>query len=123
MKKLVPALALALSLTAPASAQNPAAAPPDQTGSIPAGEGVIAFTPDQQLELKKHLGKRNLKEAEIGQKVTIGATIPGNVELHAVPDAIKGVPAVLQNYRYVMVESQVAVVDPNTRRIIQIIPE
>ena len=125
MKTLVAAFSLSLLMTIPAAiAQNPSAAPPDLTGSVATGEGsVVAFTKDQQLELKKLLAKQNLKESDIGQKVSVGATIPGNVELQRVPDSMGSVPAVLQNYRYVMIESQVAVVDPNTRRIIQIIPE
>ena len=119
MKSIVLAATVTAILAAiPALAQTSA---PQTTGTIPTAEGSITFTEEQQLKIKQFLGKQ--KPAKLEQTATIGSTLPEQVELHALNDADIGLPAVAQNYRYGMAESQVFVVDPRTRRVVGIIAE
>ena len=119
MKPLIHVTALlALFTTMPAFAQTSA---PQTTGTIPTAEGSISLTEEQQIKIKQFLGKQ--KQARLDQKVTIGSTLPEQIELHAVHEADAGLPAIALNYRYAMTESQVFVVDPRTRRVVGVIPD
>ena len=119
MKSLIHVTALiALFATVPALAQTTA---PQTTGTIPTAEGSISLTEEQQTKIKQFLGKQ--KQARLEQKVTIGSTLPEQIELHALHEAGAGLPAIALNYRYAIAESQVFVVDPRTRRVVGVIPE
>ena len=109
---------VALLATVPALAQTSA---PPTTGTVPTAEGSISLTEEQQLKVNQFLGKQ--KQAKLEQKVTIGSTLPEQIELHALHEAGAGLPAIALNYRYAMAESQVFVVDPRTRRVVGVIPE
>jgi hypothetical protein len=119
MKAIVHITTLALLLASiPVLAQTGA---PPTTGTIPAVEGSISLTEDQQIKIKQFLGKQ--KPAKLDQKVTIGSTLPEGIELHDVREAGAGLPAIALNYRYAMAESQVFIVNPSTRTVIGVIPE
>ena len=119
MKSLIHVIPiLALFATVPGFAQTSA---PQTTGTIPTAEGSISFTEEQQSKIKQFLGKQ--KQARLDQKVTIGSTLPEQIELYALHDADAGLPAIALNYRYAMAESQVFVVDPRSRRVVSVIQE
>jgi len=59
-----------------------------------------------------------IKEYVVKEKVTVGATLPADVELHAAP-ADWG-PTVTK-YRYVYTDNHVVLVEPSSRRVVQII--
>ena len=54
-----------------------------------------------------------------GLSFSVGAAVPTEVELYAVPDAVE-VPAV-RRYRYTVWDNRVVLVDPGSRKVIQII--
>ena len=119
MKSIVLGAILAATLaTMPVLAQTSA---PQTTGAIPAAEGSISLTDEQRVKIKQFLGKQ--KPAQLDQKATVGSTLPDNFELHAIQDAGTGVPAIALNYRYMMAQNQLLVVDPRTRRVMAIVPE
>ncbi|MGN6537429.1 MAG: DUF1236 domain-containing protein, partial [Mesorhizobium sp.] len=45
-------------------------------------------------------------------ELSIGSTLPDTVELHEIPDV---------QYRYVVVNDRTVVVDPSTRKIVEVI--
>jgi len=80
-------------------------------GAVAAQDGVIA--PEQQTVIREYVHKQPLASVEIpGVDFSVGGTLPDTVELHEVPN---------MKYRYVVVDSQTILVDPGTRKIVQVI--
>lgn len=72
----------------------------------------------EQTKIKEYVVKEKVKPTMIKEKVTVGATLPADVELHAAP-ADWG-PTVTK-YRYVYTDNHVLLVEPSSRRVVQII--
>jgi len=72
----------------------------------------------EQTRIKEYVVKEKMKPVMLKEKVTVGATLPADVELHTAP-ADWG-PAVTK-YRYVYTDNHVVLVEPSNRRIVQII--
>jgi hypothetical protein len=113
MKHLLIATAAAVSLLAalPASAQTRTVTTtgPSATGSAPEKRTVIKqrFTGAPVTTVK--------------EKVTVGATVPADVELMAVPDTVVTEIPTVKSYRYFRYNDDVVLVDPSSRRVVQII--
>ncbi|MER8484982.1 DUF1236 domain-containing protein [Mesorhizobium sp. M1322] len=85
-----------------------------------AGVGVatadqVIVTPEQQTVVREYVQKHPLASISLlGVELNIGSTLPDTVELHPID-----VPDV--QYRYVVVDDRTVLVDPGTRRIVQVI--
>jgi Protein of unknown function (DUF1236) len=101
-----------LALACPAFAQSTTVT----TGSAPAASVTIA--PEQRTKIKTFVTEKNIRPVTVKEKITVGATLPADVELQAVP-ADWGPQ--LTSYRYVYTDNHVALVEPSSRRIVQII--
>lgn len=83
-----------------------------------AGAGAAAaqdviIQPEQQTVIREYVHKQPLASVEVpGVELSIGSTLPDTVELHEVPNV---------KYRYVVVDNQTIVVDPDTRKIVEVI--
>jgi hypothetical protein len=62
--------------------------------------------------------KEKVRPVTVKERVSVGATIPADVELVAVPE--NWGPSV-SRYRYVYSDNHVVLVEPSSRRIVQII--
>ena len=81
--------------------------------SLAAAQAVI-IEPEQEVVIKEYVQKKPLASIDLpGVELNIGSTIPEEVELHAVE-----VPNV--QYEYVVVDNRTVLVEPGTRRIIQV---
>jgi hypothetical protein len=106
MKKIVLALATvgALSASAPSFAQT-------------VGVGVT-FEPEQRTRIKEYVVKERVAPVTIKERVSVGARLPADVELRAVP-ADWG-PSV-SKYRYVYSDNRVYFVEPSSREIVHVL--
>ncbi|WP_181169287.1 DUF1236 domain-containing protein [Mesorhizobium sp. B2-2-2] len=83
-----------------------------------AGAGVAAaqdvvIQPEQETVIKEYVKKQPLASVQLpGVELNIGSTVPDTVELHEVPDV---------KYRYVVVDNRTVLVDPETRKIVQVL--
>ena len=112
MKRSLLAAAAVVVLTSSAFAQSTTVT----TGSAPAASVTIA--PEQRTKIKTYVTEKKVKPITVKEKITVGATLPADVELLAVPadwgpDVVK--------YRYVYWDNHVALVEPSSRKIVQII--
>jgi hypothetical protein len=87
-------------------------------GSAYAQTATITFEPAQRTKIKEYVVKERVAPARIQQQVTVGATIPADVELRSVP-ADWG-PTV-SRYRYFYSDNNVYFVDPADRRVVTVI--
>ena len=81
-----------------------------QVGPIGAG---ISFAPEQRTRIKEYVVKERV--APVRERVTIGARLPAEVELRAVPS--EWGPSV-SRYRYVYSGDRVYFVDPASREVV-----
>ena len=114
-------VSLALLMGSPGFAQTPEAPPAAQQDAKP------PLTPEKQLEVKTTLARsgRALKPGQdlpkVDERLAIGTTVPAAVELISLPqDTVTEVPTTT-TYRFVLMREGIAVVDPDTRKVIQVI--
>ena len=82
-------------------------------------EGVaIEIAPEQRTKIKEYVVKEKLRPVTVQERVTVGATLPAEVELRTVPSDWG--PSV-SRYRYVYHDNHVVLVEPSSRRVVQII--
>jgi len=86
------------------------------TGSAPAASVTIA--PEQRTKIKTYVTEKKVKPITVKEKISVGATLPADVELATVP-ADWGPELV--KYRYVYSDNHVALVEPSSRKVVQII--
>jgi uncharacterized protein YraI len=84
----------------------------DYTGAIVAGEPVEDTFPPPPAEIRTYVDTHRLDPVYLDGEVVTGATLPDTVELREIPD---------YNYRYVYVNGQPALIDPQTRRIMYVV--
>jgi hypothetical protein len=85
-------------------------------GVAPADTVVIA--PEQRLVIKQYIVQERVNPVILQDRVSVGSVLPADVELRSAPTAWG--PAV-SPYRYVYSNDNVLLVEPGSRRIIQII--
>lgn len=103
MKRLILATAIATTLVASSTAF---------------AQVSITIGQPEQTRIKEYVVKEKVKPVMITEKVTVGATLPSNVELHAAPSDW-GPKA--SKYRYVYTNDHVVLVEPSSRRVIHIV--
>jgi len=82
----------------------------------------LNLTSAQQKEIWQSVNKQNMKDATpSGFRPAVGQVVPGSIKLHAMPlDATKQVPAV-RSYDYAMLQNDVLLIDPTSKKIVDII--
>jgi Protein of unknown function (DUF1236) len=111
MKRMFVAGVAAFALAGSAFAQTTVT-----TGVAPAEAVVIA--PEQRTVIKKYVTEKRVKPITVRERVTVGATLPADVELMAVPGDWG---PDLGRYRYVYHDDHVVFVEPSSRRVISIL--
>jgi hypothetical protein len=79
---------------------------------------AVVIAPEQRTVIRDYVVKEKVRPHKLQSRVTIGATLPADVELAPVPE-IWG-PA-FRSYRYVYTGDDVVLVDPSSRRVVHVI--
>ena len=87
-------------------------------GQALAQSAVVEISPQQRTTIKEYVVKEKVKPVTLKERVRVGATLPADVELSPVPPAWG--PTFTQ-YRYVYSDNHVALVEPSSRRVVQVI--
>jgi hypothetical protein len=78
----------------------------------------VEISPEQRTKIKQYVVKEKVKPVQVRERITVGATLPADVELHTVPaDWGPGVT----RYRYVYSGNNVVLVEPSSRKVVEII--
>src|SRR5207249_2225246 len=88
------------------------------TTTAPAAGATVMIAPEQRTKIKEYVVQQKVKPIVVKERVAVGATLPTDVELMAVPNDWG--PDVAR-YRYVYSDNQVVLVEPSSRRVVQII--
>ena len=111
MKRTLLAGIAVLALACPALAQSTVV-------TTPGAGATITLAPEQRTRIKQYVVERKVKPVTIKERVTVGATIPADVELVDVPSDWG---PDIDRYRYVYSGDNVVLVEPSSRRVVQII--
>ena len=79
---------------------------------------TVVVAPEQRTAIKQYVVKEKVRPFKLQSRVTVGATLPADVELAPVPE-IWG--PTFRPYRYVYTGDDVVLVDPSSRRVVEII--
>ncbi len=87
-------------------------------GIYAADAQTVVIEPQQQTVIHKYIVEHHVAPTELpqGTTVQVGSTIPDGVDLQQIDS-----PDVQTEYEYVVVNGQTVIVDPQTRRIVQIL--
>ena len=73
----------------------------------------VIVTPEQRTVIREYVHKHPLASINLlGVELNVGSTLPDTVELREVPDT---------QYRYTVVGDHTVLVDPGTRRVVEVI--
>jgi hypothetical protein len=112
MKRALLASAAAAVLAVGASTLSFAQSAGVQVGPVGAG---ITFAPEQRTHIHEYIVKERVAPVTVREHVRVGATLPADVELRAVPS--EWGPSV-SRYRYVYSDDHVYFVEPSSRKVI-----
>jgi hypothetical protein len=79
---------------------------------------TVQIAPEQRTRIKEYVVKEKVKPVVVKERVSVGATLPADVELRAVPETWG--PGV-SRYRYVYSDNNVYLVNPSDRRVVEVI--
>ena len=114
LRLLIGSGVVALLATAPASAQT---AP--TTGSEI--QTPVALSPEKQSLVREHVQRSNFPAAQLSEPVRVDMVVPSEVDLVALPqDAGTEVPT-MTSYQFLVASDVIAVVEPESRKVIQLI--
>ena len=99
----------------------PASSQPAQSTPVPTGEPRPLPLEKLKMILEQVRRSPDLPQANLNEPVRVGITIADEVEVLELPqDAATTVPTVT-TYRYVIVGDQIAIIEPESRTVIQLI--
>jgi len=111
MKKLLLGVAAAALLSTSAMAQSTVT-----TTTTGAARSTVTIEPEARTRIKSYVTEKKLRPVTTKERIAVGATVPSDVELVAVPSDWG--PS-LTRYRYVYSNDRVMLVDPGSRTVVQ----
>ena len=87
-------------------------------GNVLAQSVAVEIAPEQRTRIKEYVVKEKVRPHKLQSRVTVGATLPADVELAPVPETWG--PS-FRPYRYVYTGDDVVLVDPSSRRVVEVI--
>ena len=82
---------------------------------------TVVIEPQQRTVIRNYVVKERVRPVELRERITVGATIPAEVELVPVPETIYAEVPSLRPYRYFVWDDRFVLVEPQSRRVIQIV--
>ncbi|MGO4741435.1 DUF1236 domain-containing protein [Bosea sp. 2KB_26] len=95
---------------------GPAGAAVGAVGGAAAGAIVGGIAADQRTEFRTYVREQKVPSVAYREKVVVGATLPDTITYREVPARYGKT-----EYRYTVVNDQTVLVEPKTRKIVQII--
>jgi len=79
---------------------------------------AVVIAPEQRTVIRDYVVKEKIRPYRMQSRVTVGATLPAEVELAPVPETWG---PTFRSYRYVYTGDEVVLVDPSSRRVVEVI--
>jgi hypothetical protein len=96
-------------------------------GTGRSGRGEVSLSSEQRERVSTRFASRidsmNVRSVSRSQvSVSIGATIPSSVRLYPVPSDVIAIYPRFRGHQFVLVEDEIVILEPRTRRIVATIP-
>lgn len=115
--RVVAVAAIAAALAVPVAAQAQNATVGVVRGGVIVNDDVDAIAPDQRPAFREYIIREHVPEYTIPDRVVVGGVLPeAGVTYYDVPQTFGVTP-----YRYTVVNGRTILVDPHSRRIVQVI--
>jgi hypothetical protein len=126
---------LAFALAVPAIAAGPGSGAVEQTIPPPVSQDVkpppLRLSDDQRAKIRQALKGENTEvqfslksnKPSQGFAPSVGATIPAGLHPHTLPPPLLAEMPALERYAYLKFKQQVLIVDPMSRKIVDMFPE
>jgi uncharacterized protein YcfJ len=82
-----------------------------------AGAIIGGLTADQSREVRQYVVRQDRPSVRVQERVVVGQPLPSTVELYELPPEV----GVRTQYRYGVVNDHRVIVDPGTRRVVEVI--
>ena len=122
-------LALLASVTC-AFAQSPNTITKRDSGALPPPpsaqmqtQAQLSLSADQKQAIWNSVGKNKGAKAPANFQASIGANVPAQLALRALPSTLSKQMPDAKKYRYAKIDDQVVLVDPSTHKVIDIIKQ
>ncbi len=117
MKHLMIVAVASLGLVSAAAAQTSTTVT-TTTGGAAATTGAVTIQPEIRTKVREYVTTNKAKSVAVpsGFTVSTGAVLPESVEIQSFPSTVG-----VTQYRYAVVGDQTVLVDPGSRRIIEVI--
>jgi hypothetical protein len=109
-------------------ATQPGATTAAPTGGAPAGRQSAAgeqAEPEKRRiadTVRERVERNEIRPVEnLGVSVSVGAELPSRVQLQPLPSEIASIRPQYRDYRYTVSEREIVIVDPRSRRIVEVI--
>jgi len=90
-------------------------------GYAMAQDATLTIEPAHRTVIKQYIVKERMKPVRVSNEIAVGTVVPEGVALEPVPDTlVTDVPEV-RNYDYFDWNGKVVFVEPQTRKVVQII--
>jgi hypothetical protein len=108
---------LVAAVSAPIAAQAQYTVGVAGTGTAIVDNGTVGIAADQRPAFREYIVEQRVPKYTIPDRITVGATLPDSgVTLYDVPQSFGETP-----YRYTVVNGSTVLVEPRSRRIVQVI--
>jgi multidrug efflux pump subunit AcrA (membrane-fusion protein) len=114
---LIPGL-VSIPLAFSASAQVPTG---PTLGTPVEADAPAALPADKQEMIRRHAAHADLPTADLAEPPRVGTVIPGEVALLSMPQDGQTVTPSVTSYNYVIAGDVIAIVDPESRKVLQLI--
>jgi hypothetical protein len=117
MKTFLLATVVAIGFAGAANAQSAQPMPgPNRTGET---QNQLMMNPNTRAQIRTYVQRERRTAARLpsGYSVTVGSTVPADVELYT----FGGDMTEVSRYRYFSANDRTVLVDPSTRRVVEIV--
>jgi hypothetical protein len=90
-------------------------------GTVVESPVSVGLPPEKRKLIREQARRADLPRADLGEPARIGMIIPPEVELLALPQDMTSEVPTTTSYRYLITSDVIAVVEPENRRVIQLI--
>jgi hypothetical protein len=80
--------------------------------------GSVEIAPAQRTVIKKYVTEQRAAPVRLKERVTVGSTVPADVEFRTLPDTIVAENPRLKGYSYFSTGEDTYIVDPSSRKVI-----
>jgi hypothetical protein len=97
---------------------------PGAAAQIEQTAGPLKLTDQQRQQIRDYFAKQKAERTgSVNFTLAIGSAVPQGVQLQALPAQVSSALGGYKADRYIIVGTQLVIVDPNARRVVAIVPD